>query len=139
MQLRLLWIFSRKRLVAALVADGALFTFLYFMLYEFRFGIWPGLSLRIAALLLIWSLGSYVIGRYSGRANSAHELFSLNPVGRHLIATGFVLSLTLEITLFHIWLFNTDPVQASLRSFLIFFGIACGIKPTSPALFESII
>ena len=92
MQLRLPWILSRKRMVAALVADGALFALLYFLLYELRFGVWPSLSLRIAALLVIWSLGSYVIGRYSGRANSGHQLHTLNLVGRQLIATSFVLS-----------------------------------------------
>ena len=92
-QLRTPWILSRKRLVAALAADGALFALIYCSLIELRFGVWPGLSLRIAVLLVIWSLSSYVIGRYSGRATSTsgHELHALNLVGRQLIATGFVL------------------------------------------------
>ena len=130
MQLRLPWILSRKRLVAALVADGALFALLYFALYQFRFGVWPGLSLRMAVLLVIWSLTSYVIGRYSGRSNGGHELHVLNLFGRQLIATGFVLSLTLGITLLHVWLFNKDPVQASFRSFLIpFLGSLAVFSP----------
>ena len=130
MQLRLPWILSRKRMVAALVADGALFALLYFLLYELRFGVWPSLSLRIAALLVIWSLSSYVIGRYSVRTISGHELHALNLIGRQLIATGFVLSLTLGITLFHIWLFNKDPAQATLRSFLIpFLGSLAVLSP----------
>lgn len=117
-------------MVAALVADGALFALLYFLLYELRFGVWPSLSLRIAALLVIWSLSSYVIGRYSVRTISGHELHALNLIGRQLIATGFVLSLTLGITLFHIWLFNKDPAQATLRSFLIpFLGSLAVLSP----------
>ena len=116
MQLRFPWILSRKRLVAASAADGVLFALLYFVLYELRFGVWPGLSLRIAALLVIWSLSSYVIGRYSGRASSGHELHALNRVCRQLIATLFVLTLTLGITLFHIWLFNKDPVRLHIEA-----------------------
>ena len=130
MQLRTPWILSRKRLLAALAADGALFALLYFALYELRFGIWPGFSVRIAVLLVIWSLSSYIIGRYSGRSNTGHELHALNLVGRQLIATGFVLSLTLGITLFQVWLFNKDPVQASFRSFLIpFLGSLAVLSP----------
>ena len=79
---------------------------------------------------MIWSLSSYVVGRYSGRANTGHEFHALNLIGRHLIATGFVLSLTLGITLLHIWLFNKDPVQASFRSFLIpFLGSLAVLSP----------
>ena len=130
MQLRTPWILSRKRLLVALAADGALFGLLYFALYELRFGIWPGFSVRIAVLLVIWSLSSYIIGRYSGPGNTGRELHALNSVGKQLIATGFVLSLTLGITLFQVWLFNKDPVQASFRSFLIpFLGSLAVLSP----------
>ena len=114
MQLRFPWILSRKRLVAALAADGALFVLIYCSLYELRFGVWPTFSLRIAALLVIWSLSSYVIGRYSGRANSGHEIHTLNHVCRQLVATLFVLSLTLGITLFHM---SKEPSVAFLNPF----------------------
>ena len=130
MQLRTPWILSRKRLLAALVADGALFALLYFAFYELRFGVWPGLSLRIAVLLIIGSLSSYIIGRYSGPASSGGNLHALNQVCRQLVATGFVLSLTLVITLFHVWIFNQDPAQASFRSFLIpFLGSLAVLSP----------
>lgn len=119
MQLRLPWILSRKRLLIAVLADGSLFAFLYFALYKWRFGVWPGFSPRLAVLLAIWSLSSYVIGRYSGRAGAGHERHAWHFVGRQLIGTGFVLFLTLGITLLHIWTFDQNPVQASLRSFLI--------------------
>ena len=134
MQLRTPWILSRKRLLAALVSDGALFALLYFAFYELRFGVWPGLSLRIALLLVMWSLSSYIIGRYSGPASSGHSLHAFNQVGRQLVATGFVLSLTLVFTLFHIWIFDRDPAQASFRSFLIpFLG---SLSVLSPLLLE---
>lgn len=119
MQLRLPWILSRKRLLIAVIADGSLFALLYYALFEWRFGVWPGFSPRLAALLAIWSLSSYVIGRYSGRASTSHERHPWLLVGKQLIGTGFVLFLTLGITLLHIWIFVQNPVQASFRSFLI--------------------
>ena len=64
MQLSLPWILSRKRLIAAVIADGVLFSFLYYVLYGWRFGVWPPVSPRLALLLAIWSLASYIIGRY---------------------------------------------------------------------------
>ena len=53
--------------IGAVIADGILFAFLYHLLYEWRFGVWPALSPRLALLLLIWSLSSYIIGRYASR------------------------------------------------------------------------
>ena len=132
MQLKPLWILSRKRLISILVADGALFLLLYLALYELRFGVRPGLSLHMSVLLVVWSLSSYVIGRYSGRDKKGNELHALNLVGSQLVATGFVLSLTLGITLLRIWLFNDYPVQASFRSFLIPFLVLLAV--TSPLL-----
>ena len=74
MQLRFPWILSRKRLIAAVIADGILFVFLYLCLYEWRFGLWPGVSPRLVVLLSVWSLISYVAGRYvSGADNCAQH------------------------------------------------------------------
>ena len=119
MQLSLPWILSRKRLIAALIADGILFAFLYYALYGWRFGVWPGPSPRLALLLAIWCLTSYVIGRYVSGAERGSESDAWHFVGKQLIGTGIVLLLTLGITLLHIWLFNQNPVQASFRNFLI--------------------
>ena len=130
MQLSLPWILSRKRLIVALISDGALFVFLYYVLYGWRFGVWPAASLRLAMLLVVWSLTSYVIGRYvSGdRRDSESEIWDF--VGKQLIGTGTVLLLTLGFTLLHIWLFNQNPVQATFRSFLIpFFGSLAVLSP----------
>ena len=130
MQLSLPWILSRKRLVAAAIADGALFAFLYYALYGWRFGVWPGFSSRLAVLLAIWLLTSYVIGRYVSGAERVSESDTWDFVGKQLICTGAVLLLTLGITLLHIWLFNQNPVQASFRSFLIpFLGSLAILSP----------
>ena len=119
MKLSLPWIQSRRRLIVAVIADGILFASLYYILYGLRFGVLPGLSSRLAVLLAIWSLTSYVIGRYFSGVERGAESDTWQVVGKQLIGTGSVLLLTLGITLLHIWLFNQNPVQASFRSFLI--------------------
>ena len=81
--------------------------------------MWPGPSPRLALLLAIWCLTSYVIGRYVSGAERGSESDAWHFVGKQLIGTGIVLLLTLGITLLHIWLFNQNPVQASFRNFLI--------------------
>ena len=118
MQVRLPWILSRKRLITAAVLDGVLFTALYYCLFHWRFELWPGLSLRVAVLLSIWMLGSYVVGRYaSGEAKRRIGIgFSLI---RQINSTSLVLAMTLGITLLHLWLFNQNPVEATFRSFLV--------------------
>ena len=121
MQLSLPWILSRKRLIAALVADGILFVFLYHALYEWCFSARPGLSPRLAVLLAIWSLTSYVIGRYVSGAERACKYYGWDFVGKQLIGTGIVLFLSLGITLLHIWLFNQNSDQVLFRGFLISF------------------
>ena len=130
MQLRLPWILSRKRLVAAVIADGCLFSFLYYRLFEFRFGSWPVLSSRIAALLIIWTLGSYVIGRYSDWIKIRPHPGIWNFVAKHLIATFLVLCISLGTAFFYTWFLSQDPVQNSFGSLLIpFLGI---LSITSP-------
>ena len=130
MQISLPWILSRKRLVIAVMADGFLFSTLYYALYVWRFGVWPGLSPRLAALLVIWTLSSYVVGRYVSGGERDRQGCKWEIVGRQLFATGTVLSLNLGVTLLHIWLFSQNPVQASFRSFLIpFLGSLAVLSP----------
>ena len=119
MQFRLPWILSRKRLIVAAIADGILFVFLFYALYNLRFGLWPPVSPRLVLLLAIWSLASYVLGRYVSGDMRGSESETWDFVGKQLIGTGTVLLLTLGTTLLHIWLFNQNSVQSSFRSFLI--------------------
>ena len=130
MQFSFPWILSRKRLIGAVIADGILFAFLYHSLYEWRFGVWPALSPRLALLLLIWSLSSYIIGRYASGSEKSSGSNAWDLVGKQLVGTSTVLLLTLSITLLHLWLFNKNPVQASFRSFLIpFLGSLAVLSP----------
>ena len=130
MQFSFPWILSRKRLIGAVIADGILFAFLYHSLYEWRFGVWPALSPRLALLLLIWSLSSYIIGRYASGSDKSSGSNAWDLVGKQLVGTSTVLLLTLSITLLHVWLFNKNPVQASFRSFLIpFLGSLAVLSP----------
>ena len=130
MQISIPWILSRKRLLAAVIADGVLFGFLYYALYGWRFGFWPPVSPRLALLLAIWSLASYIIGRYVSGDRRGSENEALDFVGKQLIGTGAVLLLTLGIILLYIWLFNPNPVQSSFRSFLIpFLGSLAVLSP----------
>ena len=85
MQLNLPWILSRKRLIAAVIADGVLFAFLYYLLYAWRFGVWPAVSPRLVLLLVVWSLTSYVIGRYVSGYRRDSETETWDFVGKQLI------------------------------------------------------
>ena len=130
MQFSFPWILSRKRLIVAVIADGILFALLYYLLYEWRFGVWPALSPRLALLLLIWALSSYIIGRYASGSERGFGINAWALVGKQLIGTSTVLLLTLGITLLHVWLFSKNPVQASFRSFLIpFLGALAVLSP----------
>ena len=66
MQLRLPWILSRRRLLAAVILDSFLFAFLYNFLFLSRFGRWPDGSISLLILWAVWVLSSYVLGRYQG-------------------------------------------------------------------------
>ena len=66
MQLRLPWILSRRRLLAAVFLDSALFMALYNGLFLQRFGRWPEGSILLPVLWAMWVLSSYVMGRYQG-------------------------------------------------------------------------
>ena len=75
-------------------------------------------------LLAIWSLTSYIFGRYVSGAEGGAKSDTWNFVGKQLIGTGTVLLITLGITVVHNWLFNQNPVEASFRSFLVPFLVS---------------
>ena len=89
-------------------------------LYEWRFSVWPPISPRLAVLLAIWSLSSYVIGRYVSGDRKGSESETWDFVGkRQLIGTCTVL---LEDSWNHFALylaFDQNPFQATFLEFLI--------------------
>ena len=121
MELRLPWILSRKRLIISAVVDGIIAILLYCMLYRWVFGVWKGFSLSLVALLIIWSLVSYVTGRYPGGDQSYQRFHVWNFIGKQFIATVLAFFLTIGITFFYTWAFSLDPYQASSVSFLLTF------------------
>ena len=130
MQLSFPWILSRKRLIAAIILDWILFASLYYVLYGCRFDVWPPVSSRLGVLLAIWSLASYIFGRYVSGDRRGLKREAWDFIGEQLIGTGAVLLLTFGVTLLHIWLFNQNPVQSSFRSFLIpFLGLLGVLSP----------
>ena len=64
MLIRLPWLFTRRRLLVALLLDFSLFALLFTGWFQLRFGSWPSFSLPLTWLLEFWLLCSYVLGRY---------------------------------------------------------------------------
>ena len=94
MKINLPWILSRKRLIIAAIADGVLFTFLYYTFFISGALLCGQVSPRLAVLLAIWSLISYVIGRYVSGGEKDSGTHAWDIVGRQIIGTGAVLLLT---------------------------------------------
>ena len=118
MQLRLPWILSRRRLLAAVTLDSAIFVALYNGLFLQRFGRWPDGSILLPVLWAMWVLGSYVLGRYQGidgvRTPSASAV-ALQGLVKSTVVVGFSLAGTLT----YLWLFKTNAGDSQFRSFLI--------------------
>lgn len=118
MQLRLPWILSRRRLLAAVLLDSALFVALYNGLFLQRFGRWPDGSILLLVLWAMWLLSSYVLGRYQGVdgiRSSAASFTALQGVVKTTLVVGFSLAGTLT----YLWLFKTNAGGSQFRSFLI--------------------
>lgn len=129
MQIRLPWVLSRKRLVAAAVVDAILFSGLYYALFHWRFDRLPGISFRLAVLLAMWMLCSYVVGRYANADARCQFNGGLGLV-RQIFSTALVFAVSLGFTIVHLWLFNQNLVDATLRSFLLpFLGVLAILSP----------
>ena len=118
MQLRLPWIQSRRRLIAAVILDSALFVALYNGLFLQRFGRWPDESILLPVFWAMWVLSSYVLGRYQGVdwvRSSAVTLMAVQGVVKTILVVGFSLAGTLT----YLWLFRTNAGDSLFRSFLI--------------------
>jgi len=114
MLLRLPWLLSRKRLLAAVAIDGCLFSLLYISAFLYRFGAWPGLSFPVGALVALWLVISYAIGRYQ-IAPTGHggQLLSL------ALRTGATLSFSLGTYLAFFWVTAVMLGARDSRGFLV--------------------
>jgi len=95
MFLRLPWLLSRKKLLAAALIDCFLFSIFYLAAFGLRFGSMPGFSLPLGCLVSFWLLSSYVIGRYHVAAggNGAQTLnYSLRTAAALLLSLGAYLA-----------------------------------------------
>ena len=120
MQFRLPWIQSRRRLIIAAIADGIIFVSLYYTLFQAQFDRSPGFSLRLALLLTLWMLSSYVFGRFT-----SGDVRFQRGVGRSLISqvnsTVLAITVTLGITILDLWIFKRHSIEPTFRNFLIQF------------------
>jgi len=114
MLLRLPWLLSRKRLLAAIAIDSCLFALLYIGSFQYRFGSWPGLSFPVAALVTLWLLISYVIGRYQV-APTGFGCYVLSLALR----AGVALSLSLGSYLAFFWVTSATFGARDSRGFLV--------------------
>ena len=118
MKLRLPWILSRRRLLAAVILDSALFIALYVGLFAHRFGRWPDGSIFLPVLWAMWLLSSYVLGRYQGVVGACSPAASFMAL-QGVVKTTLVVGFSLAGTLTYLWLFKSNAGDFLFRSFLI--------------------
>ena len=118
MQFRLPWIQSRKRLLIAALIDGIIFVSLYYVLFQAQFDRFPGFSLRLAVLLALWMLSSYIFGRFTS-GSVKYRLSVRRSLLNQITSTGLAITVTLVIITLDLWLFNRQPIETTFRSFLV--------------------
>ncbi len=118
MQLRLPWILSRRRLLAAVILDSTLFVAIYNGLFLQRFGRWPDGSILLPVLWAMWVLSSYVMGRYQG-VEGVRSIAAPFGALQGVVKTTLVVGFSLAGTLTYLWLFKTNAGDSQFRSFLI--------------------
>ncbi|ABI45376.1 sugar transferase [Synechococcus sp. CC9311] len=118
MQIRLPWLLSRRRLLAAILLDSGVCLVVYCSLFLSCFGRWPELSVPLLILWISWLVGSYILGRYPGI-----DRFNLSPNSLVLIQlvvkTFLVVVFSLGGTLSYHWLLKGASGDVLFRSFLL--------------------
>ena len=114
MQLRLPWLNSRRRLLAALLVDSVLFALLYIAFFLRRFGVWPEWNLPLAGLLGFWLVGSYVTGRYYDAAEMRSDAAI-----KQAIRTLITLMLSIGAFLAWLWLTASPALSETSRGFML--------------------
>ena len=123
MLIRLPWLFTRRRLLVALLLDCSLFALLFAGWFQLRFGSWPSFSLPLTWLLQFWLLCSYVLGRYYDQEErrSATAL-------KQLVRTLLTLLLSTAVYLAYLWITAIGVAPTDARGFLLPFLLALALS-----------
>ena len=114
MLIRLPWLFTRRRLLLALLLDSSLFSFLFTGWFRWHFGSWPTFSMPLTWLLEFWLLCSYVLGRYYDQEEQTSAV-ALKQVVRTLLT----LLLSTAVYLAYLWLTEIGAAPTDERGFLL--------------------
>ena len=114
MLIRLPWLFTRRRLLVALLLDCSLFALLFVGWFHLRFGGWPVFSLPLTWLLEFWVLCSYVLGRYYDQQERPSAMAL-----KQLVRTLLTLLLSTAVYLAYIWITAVGSTPTDARGFLL--------------------
>ena len=123
MLIRLPWLFTRRRLLVALLLDCSLFALLFAGWFQLRFGSWPSFSMPLTWLLEFWLLCSYVLGRYYDQEERPSAMAL-----KQLVRTLLTLLLSTAVYLAYLWITAIGAAQTDARGFLLPFLLALALS-----------
>ncbi len=106
------WMQERFALLVLALWDLIALTISYNLVYWYRFSHFPGLTLGLSVLLLVWISSSYLLGRYSARPISSW-------VHSKLLRLCIVVAIVLLVFVSHSWLFVVTDSGTRFRGFLL--------------------
>ena len=106
------WMQARLALASLVLWDLIVIFTSYNVIYSRRLGAWPGLTLGLLVMGLVWLGSSYLLGRYSARSSSGL-------LGQKLLSLGFVVFVVLGVFVFHSWFFVVTDAGTRFRGFLV--------------------
>ena len=122
MLIRLHWLFTRNRLLVALLLDFSLFALLFTGWFQLCFGSWPSFFLPLTWLLEFWLLYSYVLGRYYDQEEQTSAVAL-----KQLVPTLLTLLLSTAVDLAYLWITEIVAASTDARGFLLPFLLALAL------------
>ncbi len=126
MLIRLPWLFTRRRLLVALLLDFIVFAVLYVGWFNLSFGRWPDFFLPITWLLEFWLICSYVVGRYSVQGERSSGI-----VLKQFGSTLLTMLLSIIVYLSYLWItaIVATPIVSRdfLMPFLLLLALSSGV------------
>ena len=123
MLIRLPWLFTRRRLLVALLLDCGLFASLFMGWFQLRFDSWPTFSLPLTWLLEFWLLCSYVLGRYYDQEEQESAVAL-----KQLVRTLLTLLLSTAVYLAYLWVTAIRAAPIDARGFLLPFLLTLALS-----------